>query len=93
MPNEGEKVKIKAKYWVMVDVKLPKLLFLQIEGNLEFSDYFNVAENTLDTNLIIVNGGLIIGEQGKPFNSLLDIVLGKDLPRETISIDNIEYPK
>ena len=37
MPKNGEKVRILDNYWVMVDVVLPSLFFLQIDGTLEFS--------------------------------------------------------
>ncbi len=73
LPRSGSSVKIPDGKYVVVDVPLPELKFLQIEGVLEFDD---TLDNTLVAEIIFINGGqLIVGWENKPMERNVKIVL------------------
>jgi hypothetical protein len=72
-PIAGESVLIPANTWVVVDVALPTLIRVQIDGVLEFDSSLS---HTFTVREVFINGGyLFAGFPNKPFNNSLSIVL------------------
>jgi hypothetical protein len=73
LPKDNDRIKIPDGYWVVVDVELPKLKILQIDGVLEFNDSL---DNRLEAEIIFINGGqLIVGWENDTFEHNMEIVL------------------
>lgn len=71
-PQDYDSVNIPKGIWVIVDIALPILTTLQIDGILEFNDSL---DNTLSVNQILINGQLIIGWENKTFVHNVNIEL------------------
>ncbi len=72
-PVFNESVVIPQNTWVVLDVVVPELLTLEIQGVLEFDD---TLDNSLAAKVIFINGGyLIAGWEDVPFNHSLTISL------------------
>ncbi len=73
LPTESDSVKIPEGLWVVVDIVLPVLKRMQIEGVLEFDD---TLDNKLTVGEIFINGGqLIVGWENNPFKHNMEIEL------------------
>jgi hypothetical protein len=73
LPADYNSVIIPDGIWVVVDIALPILTRIQIEGVLEFDD---TKDNKLVVDEIFINGGqLIIGWEDQPFNHNMEIEL------------------
>ena len=83
LPNAGDSVKIPDGLWVVVDIVLPALTRIQIDGVLEFDDSL---DNKLTADEVFINGGqLIVGWESKPFTHNMEIELtGTKASREFI---------
>jgi hypothetical protein len=72
-PVFNESVVIPQNTWVVVDIPLPELLTIEIQGVLEFDD---TLDNKLAAQVIFINGGyLIAGWKNSSFNHTLEISL------------------
>jgi len=73
IPEDGDSILIPDGEFIVVDVPLPKLKLLQIEGVLELD---NGIDHTLEADLIFINGGqLIVGWENNPILTNVKIVL------------------
>ena len=73
LPKDYDTIFIPSGVWVVVDITLPILTRIRIDGVLELSDTLN---NKLTVNEILINGGqLIVGWINKPFTHKFEIQL------------------
>jgi hypothetical protein len=73
LPSDYDSVKIPDGVWVVVDVALPILTRIQIDGVLEIDDS---RDNKLSVDEIFINGGeFIIGWENQPFTHNMEIEL------------------
>ena len=86
IPKNNDSIKIPSDVWIVVDVVLPVLGTLQIDGVLEFEDSL---DNKLSVTQILINGGqLIIGWENKTFSHNINIELTGDKSSESFTIPN-----
>ena len=86
LPQTNDSIQIPSGVWVVVDIALPILRHIQIDGVLEFDDSL---DNTLSVNDIFINGGqLIVGWENKTFNHNLNIKLTGDKSTEQYTYPN-----
>ena len=83
LPQDYDSVKIPEGIWVIVDISLPILTTLQIDGVLEFNDSL---DNTLSVNQILINGQLIIGWENKTFTHNVNIELVGNRTSKSLSV-------
>ena len=82
-PKNNDSILIPAYSWVIVDVPLPALTSLQIDGILEFDD---TLDNKLSVNEIIINcGQLAIGWENRTFTHKVNIELTGDRSSESLA--------
>ena len=83
LPQEGESVVINNTQHVMVDIPIPRLASITIQGALELLDELN---HTIGADYILIEGGtLIAGSPEKPFANMATFVLyGNQLSPEII---------
>ena len=73
LPAAGDTVKIPDGLWVVVDIVLPALTRIEIDGVLEFDDSL---DNKLIADEVFINGGqLIVGWENQPFTHNMEIIL------------------
>jgi len=73
LPQMGETVNISTGVYVIMDVPVPKLTMLLIQGGLEILDN---QDHTIEANTIIIDGGrLVAGYPDTPFRNRLRIIL------------------
>ncbi len=73
IPEDGDSILIPDGEYIVVDVALPRLRLLQIEGVLELD---NSIDHTLEADLIFINGGqLIVGWENNPILTNVKIIL------------------
>ena len=73
LPADGDSIRIPDGVYVVVDVPLPKLKVLEIQGYLELDNSMN---HYLEANMIFINGGqLIAGWENDPILTNVSIVL------------------
>ena len=73
LPQEGETVNISRGLYVIMDVPIPRLSMLFIQGGLEILDN---QDRTIEANTIVIDGGrLVAGYPDTPFRNQLRIIL------------------
>ena len=73
LPREGDDVLINSSQCIIIDVEIPRLGRLNIEGQLELRDS---REHVIQADLIIINGGAFIaGSELTPFLNNVTIIL------------------
>jgi hypothetical protein len=73
LPQPLDSVKIPYGLWVVVDIALPPLTRLQVDGTVEFDDQL---DNKLSVDELFINGGQIfVGWENKPFTHSMEIEL------------------
>jgi hypothetical protein len=86
LPQSFDSIKIPSDVWVVVDIALPVLTRIQIDGVLEFND---TLDNTLSADDIFINGGqLIVGWENKPFTHNINIVITGNKSLESVILPN-----
>jgi hypothetical protein len=86
LPQHNDSIQIPSGVWVVVDIALPVLKRVQIDGVLEFNDSL---DNTFSAENIFINGGqLIVGWENQRFTHNLNIQLTGDKKSELYTFPN-----
>ena len=73
LPEEGDSITINRSQHVMIDIPIPRLAGITIDGILELLDELN---HTIEADYILINGGrLIAGSPENPFRNMATFVL------------------
>ena len=86
LPQNSDSIQIPSGVWVVVDIDLPILTRIQIDGVLEFNDSLDY---TLSADDIFINGGqLIIGWENQPFTHNINIIITGDRSLQSVILPN-----
>ena len=90
LPKAGENVFINGSQCVIVDVEIPRINTLFIEGDLELEDS---RDHLIEADLIIINGGsLIAGTEDNPFSNKVRFILHGNKSSPEFRFDDLASP-
>ena len=89
-PGEGDNVTINSSQCILLDMEIPRLGRLIIEGDLEVEDS---RDHVIQADLIIINGGsLIAGSEENPFLNKVRIILNGNTSTTEFNFNDLASP-